>query len=136
MDLMCKFLKQDQLEIGQPGALATDTESSRIDRCLPPEFQYACLYWIQHLEKGGSQLKNHGQISQSLPKRLLHWVKAQGRTQHFEKGGSQLRDDDQVHQFLKKHLLHWLEVLGWMQKVSEGFHAIASLESMISVSWT
>ncbi|KAF2402157.1 hypothetical protein EJ06DRAFT_462685, partial [Trichodelitschia bisporula] len=98
MGLMRKFLKQDQLEIGQPGALATDKESSRVDRCLPPEVQYACLYWIQHLEKGGSQL----------------------------------RDDDRVHQFLKKHLLHWLETLGWMQTVYEGFHAIASLKSMIS----
>jgi hypothetical protein len=40
-----------------------------------------------------------------------------------------------VYQFLREHLLHWLEALGWMQKVSEGIHAIISLESMISVSY-
>jgi hypothetical protein len=35
-----------------------------------------------------------------------------------------------VHQFLKEHLLHWLEALSWMRKVSEGIHAITSLESI------
>ncbi|KAF2395522.1 purine and uridine phosphorylase [Trichodelitschia bisporula] len=98
MRLMSKSLKQDLLGIGRPGAPATEIENDRLERCLPAEVQYACLYWIQHAQKGGSQL----------------------------------RDDDQVHRFLKEHLLHWLEALGWMQKVSEGFHAIVSLESMIS----
>ncbi|PMD28804.1 HET-domain-containing protein [Hyaloscypha variabilis F] len=35
--------------------------------------------------------------------------------------------------FLKEHLLHWLEALGWMQKVSNGIYAIASLESIAAV---
>jgi hypothetical protein len=39
-----------------------------------------------------------------------------------------------VHQFLQEHLLHWLESLGWMRKISEGIHAIASLESIAAVS--
>jgi hypothetical protein len=30
--------------------------------------------------------------------------------------------------------LHRLEALGWMQKVSEGIHAIASLEAIAAVS--
>jgi hypothetical protein len=36
-----------------------------------------------------------------------------------------------VLQFLQEHLLHWLEALGWMQRVSEGIHATASLESIL-----
>jgi hypothetical protein len=35
---------------------------------------------------------------------------------------------------LQEHLLHWFEALGWMGKVSEGIHAIASLESITTVS--
>jgi hypothetical protein len=58
----------------------------------------------------------------------LYWI------QHFHKSGARLRDDDQVHQFLQEHLLHWLEALGRMQKISEGIHAIASLESIAAVS--
>ncbi|KAF2403515.1 purine and uridine phosphorylase [Trichodelitschia bisporula] len=96
--VMSDFLTQDMLGIGRPGVLKTEVDSHEVEGSLHPEKQYACLYWIQHLHKSGSQLN----------------------------------DDGKVHQFLKKHLLHWLGALGWMQKVSEGFHAIVSLESMIS----
>ena len=97
---MSASLKQDICCLNTPGVLVTDVESSRVERSLPPELQYACLYWIQHLHKSGAQL----------------------------------RDNDQVHQFLQEHLLHWLETLGWMQKVSEGIYAIASLQSIAAVS--
>jgi hypothetical protein len=71
-----------------------------VEQCLPPEIQYACLYWIQHLQKSSTQLRNN----------------------------------DQVHQFLQEHLLHWFEALGWIGKVSEGIHAIVSLESITTIS--
>lgn len=100
--LMSASLKQDICGVGAPGALVADVERGRVDQCLPAEIQYACLYWIQHLQKSDIQLC----------------------------------DDDQVHQFLKEHLLHWLEALGWMMKVSEGIHAVVSLESMTAVRWT
>ena len=100
IQLMSTSLKQDICGLSTPGILVCDVESSRVERSLPPEVQYACLYWIQHVHKSGTQL----------------------------------RDDDQVHQLLQEHLLHWLEALGWMQKVSEGIHAITSLESIAAVS--
>ena len=87
----------DICDTSQPGTLVTEVEQH-----LPPEMQYACLYWIPHLQKSDGQLQ----------------------------------DNDQVHCFLQEHLLHWLEALGWMRRVSEGVHAITSLESFISVSNT
>ncbi|KAF2176113.1 hypothetical protein K469DRAFT_700434 [Zopfia rhizophila CBS 207.26] len=98
--LMSTLLKQDIRGVDAPGVLITSIDSSQVQQCLPPELQYACLYWIQHLQKSGAQLC----------------------------------DNDQVHQFLQAHLLHWLEALSWMQKVSEGIHAIASLESIALTS--
>jgi hypothetical protein len=97
---MSTSLKQDICGLRAPGILAADVESSRVEQGLPPELQYACLYWIQHLQQSCAPL----------------------------------RDNDQVHQFLQEHLLHWLEALGWMGKISEGIHAIASLESSVPVS--
>ncbi|KAF1934813.1 hypothetical protein EJ02DRAFT_488723 [Clathrospora elynae] len=58
----------------------------------------------------------------------LYWLN------HLAKSGIQLRDNEKVHKFLKKHCLHWLEALSWMGKVSEGIHAIRSLESINLVS--
>ncbi|OCK75650.1 HET-domain-containing protein [Lepidopterella palustris CBS 459.81] len=94
--LMSTSLKQNICGLSASGVLATDVQSSRVGQCLPAELQYACLYWIQHLQQSCAQL----------------------------------RDNDQVHQFLQEHLLHWLEALGWMGRVSEGIHAIASLDSV------
>lgn len=100
IQLMSASLKQDICSVGSPGILIADVERSRVERSLPSEVQYACLYWIQHVHKNDDPLC----------------------------------DDDQVHRFLQEHVLHWLEALGWMEKVPEGVHAIASLESFTSVS--
>ncbi|KAF2183951.1 hypothetical protein K469DRAFT_581137, partial [Zopfia rhizophila CBS 207.26] len=94
--LMSSSLKQDICGVDAPGVLVHNVESSRVEQRLPPELQYACLYWIEHLQKSGARLC----------------------------------DNDQAHQFLQAHLPHWLEALSWMRKVSEGIHAIASLESI------
>ncbi|RYP57870.1 hypothetical protein DL770_010563 [Monosporascus sp. CRB-9-2] len=96
IQLMSASLTQDICGVNAPGVRVADVESNRVEHCLPPGVQYACLYWIQHLQKSGTQLC----------------------------------DNDQVHQFLKFHLLHWLEALSWMRKISEGIHAIISLESI------
>ncbi|KAF1810923.1 hypothetical protein P152DRAFT_467608 [Eremomyces bilateralis CBS 781.70] len=100
IQLMSSSLKQDICYMDAPGMLVVNIKRSRVEQCLPPEVQYACLYWIQHLQKSGARLC----------------------------------DNDQVHQFLQEHLLHWLEALGWMGKLSEGAHAIASLELFTSLS--
>jgi hypothetical protein len=97
---MSSSLKQDICGLNAPSVFVTDVASSRVEQCLPPEVQYACLYWIQHLQKSRAQL----------------------------------RDNDQVYQFLQEHLLHWFGALGWMGKVSEGIYAIASLETITTVS--
>src|SRR6186713_2300809 len=97
---MSASLKQDICDVNAPRVRVADVESAWVEKYLPPELQYACLYWIQHLQKGGTQLS----------------------------------DNSQVHQFLKAHVIHWLEALSWMRKVSEGIHAIISLESITPVS--
>lgn len=89
---MCKQQK--------PGTLQKHVDKQKVDGSLKSELQYACLYWIEHLEKSGYEAK----------------------------------DGDHVHKFLQCHLLHWLEALGWMGKVLDGFHAIFSLNSNITVS--
>jgi Heterokaryon incompatibility protein (HET)/NACHT domain len=101
IQLMSKCLKRDICELNDPSIIITGISKSLVDKYLSADIQYACLYWIQHLEKGGTILC----------------------------------DNDQVHQFLSKSLLHWLEALGWMQKISEGIHAIRALEAMTAVSY-
>jgi hypothetical protein len=60
--LMSTALKQDICDQCGPGVLVADVESIRVEQCLPPELQYACLYWIQHFQKSGAQLRDNDQV--------------------------------------------------------------------------
>jgi len=71
-------LKQDICGVDAPGMLITDIERSRVERSLPSEIQYACLYWIQHLQESGTQLEDDDQVHRFLQEHLLHWLEALG----------------------------------------------------------
>ena len=73
---MSDSLKDDICGVGIPGTLVSDIESSRIEQCLPPEVQYACLYWIQHLQNSDAQLYDNDQVHQFLQVHFLHWLEA------------------------------------------------------------
>ncbi|KAF1963428.1 hypothetical protein CC80DRAFT_433024 [Byssothecium circinans] len=76
--LMTTSLKQDICSAGAPGMLVAHMERSQVEQSLSPELQYACLYWIQHLQKSGAQPSDNDQVHQFLQKHLLHWLEALG----------------------------------------------------------
>ena len=75
---MSTSLKQDICGLHTPGVLVTDVANTRVEQCLPPEVRYACLYWVQHLQKGSTQLHDSHQVHQFLQVHLLHWLEALG----------------------------------------------------------
>jgi len=76
--LMSMSLKQDICGLNTPGLFVTDVDTNRIQDCIPLEVQYACLYWIQHLQKSNIQLCDNDQVHQFLQVHLLHWFEALG----------------------------------------------------------
>jgi len=76
IQLMSTFLKQDICGLGASGVLITEVESSRVEQYLPLEVQYACLYWVEHLQKSGIQLYDHDQLHQFLQTHFLYWLEA------------------------------------------------------------
>jgi hypothetical protein len=78
IQLMCQTLKKDICELHAPGSQAGQVESSWVKRCLPPEVQYACLYWVQHLQRSGFQIRDGEKAHQFLQAHLLHWLEALG----------------------------------------------------------
>lgn len=74
--LMSKKLKEDICDLRKPGALATTVKSDEIERYLPPELQYACRYWVEHLLRSKRLLYDDGQIHSFLRQHLLHWLEA------------------------------------------------------------
>ena len=62
IQLMSQTLKEDICEMHAPGSQASQVESSWIEKYLPPEVQYACLYWVQYLQRSGSQVHNGEEV--------------------------------------------------------------------------
>jgi hypothetical protein len=61
-----------------PGTQASQVDCSRLQKYLPPEVQYACLYWVQHLQRSGAQGSNGEEAYRFLQAHLLHWLEALG----------------------------------------------------------
>jgi hypothetical protein len=78
IQLMSQALKKDICEMHAPGSQASQVESSWIEKCLPPEVQYACLYRVQHLQRSGSQVQDSKEAHRFLQAHLLHWLEALG----------------------------------------------------------
>jgi hypothetical protein len=78
IELMSQTLKKDICEIHAPGSQTSQVENSWIEKCLPPEVQYACLYWVHHLQWGGSHVRDGEEAYQFLQAYLLYWLEALG----------------------------------------------------------
>jgi hypothetical protein len=78
ISLMSTSLKQGMCGEDALGILVAELERSQIKRSLPPEVQYACLHWIQHLQKSDTQFNDIDKVHQFLQDHLLHWLEALG----------------------------------------------------------
>ncbi len=74
--LMSDKLRRDICELCLPGALASEVQDDRIKQRLPEDVQYACQFWVQHLQRSEPQLLDNGQVHGFLQKHLLHWLEA------------------------------------------------------------
>lgn len=72
--LMAKMLKADICGLRSPGTLLKDVDADDIERYIPPELQYACLYWAQHYRQAGARLKDGDKVSRFFRKYLLFWL--------------------------------------------------------------
>ncbi|EQL01948.1 NACHT and WD40 domain protein [Ophiocordyceps sinensis CO18] len=69
-------LKKDICNLQMHGTLREHVDRRTIDSRLPPEVQYACLYWVHHLKGSRTRLHDEHQALQFLQRHFLHWVEA------------------------------------------------------------
>jgi hypothetical protein len=73
--LMSK-LRRDICGLNTADALASAVQEDVINHCLSTELRYACLYWVQHLQKSETALSDNGFVHAVLCRHLLHWLEA------------------------------------------------------------
>ncbi|TVY65583.1 Vegetative incompatibility protein HET-E-1, partial [Lachnellula suecica] len=75
---MSQTLQKDICGMHAPSTQASDVNCPCLQEYLPPEVQYACLYWVQHLQQSGPQASLNVEAYQFLRAYLLHWLEALG----------------------------------------------------------
>lgn len=73
---MQRHLRKDICSLPSTGTLRADIDPQHIYKCLPPELQYSCHYWIQHVQQSDLSSSELEDIQKFLEKHFLHWVEA------------------------------------------------------------
>lgn len=74
--LMDSRLKKNICNLGVDGIERVEISAYSIDQYLPPEVQYSCRYWAQHLAQSEDPVTELGVVFTFLKKHFLHWVEA------------------------------------------------------------
>lgn len=86
LDLMKGHLRKDMCDLQRPGVLASELEYNKIESCLPPAVQYACCYWVAHLQGAKIGLYDGDVVHKFLQKHFLHWLEALSLMQKTSEG--------------------------------------------------
>ena len=75
--LLSTSLRRNICNLHTPGTLTCELKRSTVEQQLPVPIQYACRYWVDHLQWGKIGLCNdNGQVHIFLQKHFLHWLEA------------------------------------------------------------
>jgi hypothetical protein len=78
IQLMTHQLKRDICSLRAPGVCVKNVQVNKIEQCFPAELQYACVYWVRHLQASETVLSDNDHVHVFLCKHLLHWIEALG----------------------------------------------------------
>jgi hypothetical protein len=77
-------LHQDMCNFSAPGVLRDEIDEATVAASLSPDLQYACRYWITHLEHSKQTIVNGDTTQLFLQKHLLHWLEAMSLMREFK----------------------------------------------------
>jgi hypothetical protein len=76
VELMSHSLEEDVCKLECPGTIRTEIDNQIIDARLPAHVQYACCYWVHHLEQSGVRIHDGCPVHLMLSEHFLHWLEA------------------------------------------------------------
>jgi len=74
LKLMLEHLKRDMCNLRLPGALIREVTDGEVEKYVPLHVQYACRYWVHHLERSYIKLSDNFQVHTFLQTHFLHWL--------------------------------------------------------------
>ncbi|KAI1669675.1 G-beta repeat [Pyrenophora tritici-repentis] len=67
-------LHPDMCNLSGPGVLRSEIDEQTVTSSLPPDLQYACRYWVDHLKQSQQPIVDEDTTHLFLQKHLLHWL--------------------------------------------------------------
>lgn len=69
-------LRMNMTNSASPGVLLHEIDGNVVAAQIPKHVQYACRYWVDHLQQGGSIPSDDSPVHAFLKTHLLHWFEA------------------------------------------------------------
>lgn len=76
LEVMSSLLKPDLCNLEDPATLGDTIDPNVIQLFIAPELQYACSYWMYHLEASRTVLSDNDNLHVFLQKYFLYWFEA------------------------------------------------------------
>lgn len=76
--IMCHSLRKNICSLPTDGTERSDIDAVSLSVHLPPELQYSCRYWTQHLVQSADPVMLLSKAFPFLETHCLHWVEAMG----------------------------------------------------------
>ena len=76
LSVMAAGLKRDICDLRLPGTLTEEIDSGKIREKIPAELEYACTYWVRHLESSILENSLLDRIREFLQHNILYWFEA------------------------------------------------------------
>ncbi|KAF3065674.1 hypothetical protein CFAM422_009546 [Trichoderma lentiforme] len=74
VDIMANELRKNICRLREPGKRTNDISASDVDSHVSQTLQYACKYWIYHLQKSNVNPREHFGILEFFQTRFLFWI--------------------------------------------------------------
>lgn len=74
--VMSNHLRRDMCGLRRPGTCVSDVLRRQLDKCIPLHVQYACRYWVHHLQQSQIHPSDQVDIYRFFRKRFLFWLEA------------------------------------------------------------
>jgi hypothetical protein len=76
LHIMRGALRKNICGLSFPGMRRSAVDSQRLKKSIPPQLQYACMYWAYHQTKGNPNLNDNNEVYDFLTTYFLYWLEA------------------------------------------------------------
>ncbi|KAI5464251.1 hypothetical protein BGZ63DRAFT_439426 [Mariannaea sp. PMI_226] len=74
--VMETFLREDMCCLRLTRNEGSTVDQAQVDSYIPAEVQYACMYWVTHLEGARDEINDLDFVTEFLQCHFLHWIEA------------------------------------------------------------